>query len=64
MWIKGFVHEDIDCAFVANVQIVSKKTADYRAGEHVGFMEFTDGTDAKVYKHPAGTYYGYIAQEV
>lgn len=64
MWIKGFVHEDFDNAFFANVQIVSKWTAEHRAGVNVGYMEFTDGTNAEVFRHPAGTYYGYITKEV
>ena len=52
MWIKGFVHEDIDNAFLANVEIVSKWVVDHRAGINVGYMEFTDGTDAEIYRHP------------
>ena len=63
MWIKGFVHEDIDDAFMANVEMVSKWVADHRAGIHVGYMELTDGTDLKVYRHPGGTYYGYEVTE-
>ena len=63
MWIKGFVHEDFDNAFFANVQIVSKWTAEHRAGVNVGYMEFTGGTNAEVFRHPGGTYYGYITKE-
>ena len=59
MWIKGFIHTDIDEAFIGNVQVVSKHTADHRAGSYIGWMELTDGTDLEVYRHPAGTYYGY-----
>lgn len=59
MWIKGYVHEDFDNAFLASVQLVSKWVADHRAGVHVGYMEFTDGTNAEVFRHPGGTYYGY-----
>lgn len=63
MWVKGFVHEDIDNAFLADVQIVSKWVADHRAGIHVGYMEFTDGTYAEVYRHPGGTFYGYEVEK-
>ncbi len=61
MWTKGFVHQDIDNAFFASVEIVSKWRADHRAGVNVGYMEFTDGTTAEVFRHPGGSYYGYIA---
>ena len=60
MWIKGYVHKDIDEAFFANVQIVSKWVSDHRAGIHIGYMEFTDGTYAEIFRHPGGTYYGYV----
>jgi len=60
MWVYGYVHETYESAFLANVQIVSKWTADHRAGGLAGYMELTDGTDAIVYKHPAGTFYGYV----
>ena len=63
MWIKGFVHEDIGNAFMAIVQIVNKWDAEHRSGVHVGYMEFTDGTEAEVYKHPGGTFYGYVADQ-
>lgn len=63
MWIRGFVHEDFDNAFRATVQLVDKWTADHRAGVYVGYMEFTDGTEAEVFKHPGGTFYGYISEE-
>ncbi len=64
MWIKGFIHQNLDEAFLATVQIVSKRIADHRPGVSVGYMEFTDGTTAEVYRHYyGGTYYGYITKE-
>lgn len=59
MWIKGFVHQNIDEAFFANVQLVSKWTADHRAGVNVGYMELTNGNEVEVFRHPGGTFYGY-----
>ena len=67
MWIHGFIHDE-SCPWIGKsklewVQLVSKWTADHRAGTFVGYMFFTDGAVADVYKHPGGTYYGYIWEE-
>lgn len=60
MWIDGYVHETYDDAFLAHVEVVNEYVAKHRCGKHVGYMELTDGTDLKVFKHIAGgTYYGY-----
>ena len=63
MWIRGFVHEDIDQAFMANVELVSKWVADHRAGINVGYMELSNGSNLEVFRHPAGTFYGYEVKE-
>lgn len=59
-WIEGFIHTDFDNAFFQTVELVSKYVSEHRAGVHVGYMEFTDGTFAEIYRHPGGTYYGHI----
>lgn len=58
-WVNGYVHENPDTAFMAHVQIVTRRTAEHRAGCRVGYMEFTDGTEAEVYMHTSGSYYGF-----
>ena len=58
-YINGYIHTTEDDAFIATVQIVSKRTAEHRSGVEVGIMALTDGSDIRVFRHPAGTYYGY-----
>ena len=62
MWIKGYVHQNPDEAFLANVHIV--KDIRLYAGEIVGYMELNNGEDVIVKRHPAGTYNGQIIKEV
>ena len=65
MWIKGFVHQTEDEAFLADVHIVSDLR--FRGGEMVGWMELSNSTDVcdvvMVKKHPSGFFHGQIMKE-
>ena len=62
MWIKGYVQDGCDNAFMADVHIV--RDIRYYAGENVGYMELSNSDEiVLVKKHPAGTYNGQIVKE-
>ena len=66
MWIKGFIHQTEDDAFLANVHIV--KDLRFRAGEMVGWMELSNSDDGEpevvmVKRHPSVCLHGQIMKE-
>ena len=62
MWIKGFIHQTEDEAFLGNVHIVSDLR--FRAGEMVGWMELSNSDEVVMVKrHPSGCLHGQIMKE-
>lgn len=62
MWIKGFVKQSEEEAFLANVHVVSN--INKYSGKIVGYMEMSNGNKyVEVKKHPSGTFNGQIKSE-
>ena len=62
MWIKGFVHQTEEEAFLANVHIVPD--IGRRGGEFAGWMELSDSDEVVMVKrHPSGCFHGQIMKE-
>lgn len=62
MWIKGYVKETEDSAFIANVHIVPDIRR--RGGEYAGIMELSNSDEIVLVKrHPSGYYHGQIMNE-
>ena len=66
MWIKGFIHQTPDEAFLGNVHIV--KDLRLRGGEMIGWMDLTgvEGEEPEVVmvkRHESGCLHGQIMKE-
>lgn len=62
MWIKGYIHQTEDEAFLGNVHIVPDLR--FRAGEMVGWMELSNSDEVVMVKrHPSGCLHGQIMKE-
>ena len=62
MWIKGYIHQTEDEAFLADVHIV--KDLRFRGGEYAGWMELSDSDEVVMVKrHPSGCFHGQIMSE-
>ena len=62
MWIKGYVHETDDDAFLADVHIVADLR--FRGGEYAGWMELSNSDEVVMVKrHPSGFYHCQIMTE-
>lgn len=61
MWIKGFIHQSEDDAFLGNVQIVSDIS--FTSGEVIGYMELSDSDEVVIVKrHQSGCLVGQISK--
>ena len=62
MFIKGFIHQTQDDAFLGNVHIVPDIRR--RGGEYVGYMELSNSDEVVIVKrHPSGHLHGQIMKE-